>query len=82
MTEENIHPELKDMSFEKALSELQDLVRKIESGQESLEATIKHYERGNLLKNFCEEKLKEAKLIVEKIVQKADGSITTEQGLQ
>ncbi len=77
----NDHNDLKEMSFEKALAELQEIVRKIETGQESLEATIKYYERGNTLKSYCETKLKEAKLVVEKIVQKADGSISTEEGL-
>ena len=77
----NDHNDLKDMSFEKALAELQEIVRKIETGQESLEATIKYYERGNALKSYCETKLREAKLVVEKIVKKADGSISTEEGL-
>jgi exodeoxyribonuclease VII small subunit len=77
----NTHNDIQEMSFEKALAELQEIVRKIETGQESLEATIKYYERGNALKNYCETKLKEAKLVVEKIVQKADGSISTEEGL-
>lgn len=73
--------DLKDISFEKALTELQDIVRKIETGQESLEATIKHYERGNALRAFCEAKLKEARLIVEKIIQNPDGSVSTSEGL-
>jgi exodeoxyribonuclease VII small subunit len=80
-TSPNTSQDLQNMSFEKALAELQEIVRKIETGQESLEATIKYYERGNILKNYCESKLKEAKLIVEKIVQNADGSVTTEEGL-
>lgn len=70
-----------EMSFEKALAELQEIVRKIESGQETLEATIKHYERGNLLKSFCEKKLQEAKLIIEKIVVNSDGTTSKVEGL-
>jgi exodeoxyribonuclease VII small subunit len=77
----NDQNDIKEISFEKALAELQEIVRKIETGQESLEAIIKYYERGNALKNYCETKLREAKLVVEKIVQKADGSISTEEGL-
>ncbi len=73
--------EFKNMSFEKALTELQEIVRKIETGQEGLEDTIKHYERGNALKSYCEVKLKEAKLVVEKIIQNADGTISLEEGL-
>lgn len=70
-----------DMTFEQALAELQEIVRKIESGQETLDAAIKYYERGNQLKTLCETKLKEAKLVVEKIIQKEDGSIATSEGL-
>lgn len=69
------------MSFEKALAELQEIVRKIESGQETLESTIKLYERGNILKTICEDKLKEAKTIIEKIVVKEDGTVSKVEGL-
>jgi exodeoxyribonuclease VII small subunit len=61
------------MSFENALSELDSLVRSLESGQASLEDSIKAYERGMILKNLCEKRLKDAKLRVEKISLSADG---------
>ena len=33
-------------SFEKALAELQDIVRELESGEQSLDDSLKLYERG------------------------------------
>lgn len=61
------------MSFESALSELDQIVRALESGQSSLEDSIKAYERGVQLKALCEQRLKDAKLRVEKISLSADG---------
>jgi exodeoxyribonuclease VII small subunit len=58
-----------DMTFEEALSELEETVKKIDSGQETLQSAIDHFERGNLLKNHCEKKLQSAKMKIEKIVQ-------------
>lgn len=66
------------MSFEEALHELEQTVRKIDNGLESLESSISAFERGTMLKLHCEQKLQEAKLKVEKIVQQSDGSLSCE----
>lgn len=68
----------KNLSFEQALGELENIVRKLEGGQTDLESAIKDYERGNELRKICDEKLKEAKLKVEKIVSSENGEIKTE----
>jgi exodeoxyribonuclease VII small subunit len=70
---------INDMSFEDALKELETIVKKLETGKESLETAIQDYERANLLKEHCEKKLKDARLKVEKIIQKADGNLVTEE---
>ena len=61
------------MTFEEALAELQELVKRLERGDNKLEDAISAYERGAALKQHCEMKLKEAQLKVEKIVLGADG---------
>jgi exodeoxyribonuclease VII small subunit len=66
------------MNFEQALAELEKIVLKLESGKESLENAINDYEYGNALREFCENKLSEAKLKIDKIVKKEDGSIAIE----
>tara|TARA_B100001564_G_C20033606_1_gene400003 strand:- start:245 stop:478 length:234 start_codon:yes stop_codon:yes gene_type:complete len=71
----------KDLTFEEALNELEEIVNSMERGEISLEEAIKAYERGTDLKNQCERRLKEAKMKVEKIhasKNKDDFSIKTE----
>lgn len=68
-----------NISFEEALSELEEIVKKIDKGQETLEAAVNSFERGILLKNHCEKKLKEARLKIEKITKLADSTITLEE---
>ena len=65
------------LSFEAAMKELETIVRALESGSSDLEKAIADYERGNALKTHCLAKLSEAKLKVEQIQMKADGSLAT-----
>lgn len=74
----NTHGDIKSMSFEQALQELEQIVRALEEGETSLDGAIDSYERGALLKRHCEEKLAQAKSRVEKISVGPDGSITAE----
>jgi exodeoxyribonuclease VII small subunit len=69
--------EVKDLSFEDALAELEKIVRSLESGQQKLEDAITAYERGSALRQHCESKLAEAEARVAAIVQNADGSLST-----
>jgi exodeoxyribonuclease VII small subunit len=71
-------PEIASLSFEEALAELEQIVRRLETGSAKLDEAIGAYERGALLKRHCEAKLREAQSRVEKIVLNADGSIGTE----
>ena len=70
--------DIKDLSFEDALSELENIVSKLERGDAPLEESIDVYERGALLKKHCEGKLKAAQLKVDKIVLGPQGDISTE----
>ena len=58
-----------ETSFEQALKELESIVRKLESGSGDLEASINDYVRGTDLKEYCQEKLKHARLKVESILK-------------
>ncbi|CAK6514980.1 exodeoxyribonuclease VII small subunit [Rickettsia helvetica] len=68
-----------NISFEEALKELEEIVKKIDNGQESLETAVNSFERGILLKNHCEKKLKEARLKIEKITKLADSKVILEE---
>lgn len=68
--------DVKDMSFEDAIGQLQAIVKNLETGETSLEDSIKAYERGVALKDHCEKKLKEARSRIEKISINAEGDAT------
>ena len=67
----------KDMSFEEAMAELEQVVRQLEDGKVPLEQAIGSYERGAAMKARCEDMLKGARLKVEEIYKNKDGAIET-----
>ena len=64
---------LTSLPFEKALAELEEIVRRLERGDVPLEESIAIYERGEVLKKHCEALLKKAEARIEKITVGADG---------
>jgi len=68
---------IEKISFEDALAELEEIVRKIDTGQENLANAVDSFERGVLLKKHCEKMLKDAKMKIEKITSSSDGAIKT-----
>ena len=73
LTPEEIPEEIRGMSFEVAMAELEEIVRKLESGEVGLEDSIEMYSRGSHLKQHCEAKLRAASERVEKIVVGGSG---------
>lgn len=55
------------LPFERALAELEDIVRRLERGDVALEESLAIYERGEALRQHCEGLLKRAEARVEKI---------------
>jgi exodeoxyribonuclease VII small subunit len=78
MADANPPGDIAAMSFEDALAELEQIVRRLEAGQVKLDEAILSYERGALLKQHCERKLNEAQQRVERIVIGPDGAISAE----
>lgn len=68
------HADIKDMSFERALKELESIVTRLEKGDVELEESIAIYERGEVLKEHCDRLLRQAEAKVEKLTFAADGS--------
>ncbi len=68
------HADIKDMSFERALKELENIVTRLEKGDVELEESIAIYERGEVLKEHCDRLLRQAEAKVEKLTFAADGS--------
>ncbi|MBM3555931.1 MAG: exodeoxyribonuclease VII small subunit [Alphaproteobacteria bacterium] len=63
------------MSFEAALKELEDIVRRLEAGDVDLEGSISVYARGVALRRHCEARLKAAQERIEKISLGEDGQV-------
>ena len=59
------------LSFEQALDELDTLVRRMESGQMSLDDSVAAYRRGAELARFCQGKLASA----EQEIKRLDGDL-------
>jgi exodeoxyribonuclease VII small subunit len=66
-------PDIAGMSFEDALKALEDVVRRLESGDVPLDDSITLYERGEQLRKHCQARLDAAQARIEKIVQGQDG---------
>lgn len=64
---------LKEMTFEEALQELEAIVAQLEAGDLTLEASLTLFERGQTLAKRCQGQLDEASLRVEQLT--ADGEI-------
>jgi exodeoxyribonuclease VII small subunit len=62
-----------ELSFEAALKRLEEIVRKLESGEASLDESIRLYGEGDRLKQQCEARLAAAQARIEKIQLGRDG---------
>ena len=71
-----ISDDIKKLSFENALGELEEIVDNLESGSVDLEKSIEHYTRGSLLRLHCQNKLDEAVLKLEEIKVSPDGKVS------
>ena len=67
------------LTFEQALERLEWIVGQLETGQSTLENSMKLFEEGMKLNAFCGAKLAEAEKKLEKLVKKEDGTLVWEQ---
>lgn len=65
--------DIRKMPFERAIEELESIIKRLEEGKVPLEESVAIYERGEALKQRCEELLKAAEARVEKITTDASG---------
>ena len=70
----NKHADIKDMTLERALKELEGIVSRLERGDVELEESIAIYERGEVLRDHCDRLLRQAEAKVEKITLGSDGT--------
>jgi exodeoxyribonuclease VII small subunit len=67
------------MTFEQALTRLEEIVRILEVGERPLEETVNLYEEGQRLRQYCEQYLADAEQRIAVIRQASDGGIIVEQ---
>lgn len=60
------------INFEKTFTELEDLVKKMEGGDLSLEESLKYFERGMLLTKNCQQALNKAEQKVRILLEKSN----------
>ena len=70
---ENTHADVKKLTFESAIEELESIVRRLEDGKVPLEESVAIYERGEALKRRCDELLRQAEARVDKITTDSNG---------
>jgi exodeoxyribonuclease VII small subunit len=68
----------KKPDFERSLARLEEVVRKLESPQLSLDDAMKLFEEGVELTRECQKQLEEAEGRVEILLKKADGKLVAE----
>lgn len=66
-----------EMKFEDALKRLEKIVSDLESGELSLDDSLKKYEEGAKLAQFCSKKLETARRKVEILVKTSGGKLGT-----
>ena len=64
------------LSFERAIEELESIVKRLEDGKVPLEESVAIYERGEALKRRCEDLLRQAEARVQKVTLDAAGNPT------
>ena len=70
------HADVNALPFERAIEELETIVKRLEEGKVPLEESVAIYERGEALKRRCEELLAQAEARVNKIVRDSSGKPT------
>src|SRR5260370_16195765 len=70
---ERPHADVDRLSFERAIEELETIVKRLEDGKVPLEESVSIYERGEVLKRRCGHLPRQAEATVEKVAIRACG---------
>ncbi len=71
----------KSTRFEDALGELEAIVESLETGEQSLDASLEQFERGVSLSRFCQQSLSEAEQKVRILMNDSDDEEAEESDL-
>lgn len=65
-------------SFEAQLARLEEVVRRLESGEEPLAEVLRLFREGTILARRCAAQLDAAERLIERLVERPDGSVELE----
>lgn len=63
----------KNLSFEQAVAELEDIVKRLEKGELTLDESINFFQRGVELTRYCSKKLDAAERSITMLIEGEDG---------
>ena len=66
----------KQMTFEESMERLEEVLRRLENGNETLDASLKLYEEGIALVRACTERLENVEQRMKVLQMNADGNAT------
>lgn len=67
---------MEELSFEEALSRLEEIVKTLEGGDLALDDSLKIFEEGIALSRFCMKRLEEVEKKVEILLKDQNGTLT------
>jgi exodeoxyribonuclease VII small subunit len=70
---------VKKHTFEEALERLETIAKRLENGDVTLDDSLKIFEEGMKLIDFCNSRLNDAQKKIEKLTKSAEGSFQTEE---
>ncbi|MEA3390722.1 MAG: exodeoxyribonuclease VII small subunit [Pseudomonadota bacterium] len=79
MAEDMSTPDPETLSFEDALRALEQIVRRLESGDVPLDESIARYSRGEEMRKRCTERLQAAEARIQKLTVDAGGVVSGAQ---
>jgi len=75
---EGLHKPMAEKKFEASLERLEEIVKKLETGDLPLEQSLKLFEEGVKLARACNKRLEEAERKVEILLKDRAGNLTAE----
>ncbi len=70
--------EKKELSFEEAMSDLEKMAEELESGELTLDESVKKFQKGMELSKHCSELLEQAEKNISILLEQKDGSYKEE----
>ena len=64
-----------ELSFEQALTNLEEIIQRMESGEAPLDSLVKNYQNGLKMLNFCRGKIEAAEMKIKEVQEKNGGLI-------